>query len=295
MLLPPSNPLRPKLQHSLPALLLRILALLLRIPALLLCFAALAAAASAQGPPPPSAPHRTRLILKDGSYQVVMGYRIVGANVLYVSAERGGVEEVIPARLVDLDATRQWQQRHPTVDPDAPHPVTPAPVIDPELLKEEADRAAYTPEVAPDLSLPELDSVLALDTFHSTPELIPMPQASGELNRNTAHNILPGAINPLAASHTVVQLKGVRSPVQLHVTDPVFYVRVGDGPPSGTGTALTVDTHGTTANAPTASAGGSATSRSGGHGGRGAHAQLGFESLDQLGGFQQGQPADLFN
>ena len=207
------------------------------------------------------APHRTRLYLKDGSYQVVMSYRTVGSNVLYVSAERGGVEEVVPARLVDFDATEQWEQRHPAVDPDAPQASAPAPAIDPELLKEEADRAAYTPEVASDLSLPEQDSVLALDTFHGTPELIPMPQSSGDLNRNTAHNILPGAINPMAASHAVVQLKGLRSPVQLHVPDPTFYIRVGDGPPSGTGTALTVDTHGAAGAAPAASAGGASTSR----------------------------------
>ena len=37
--------------------------------------------------------------------------------------------------------------------------------IDPELLKEEADRRSLTPEVAPNLNLPEQDSVLALDYF----------------------------------------------------------------------------------------------------------------------------------
>ena len=41
-------------------------------------------------------PHRTRLILKDGSYQVIMSYRIVGSVVHYISAERGGAEEEIP-------------------------------------------------------------------------------------------------------------------------------------------------------------------------------------------------------
>ncbi|WP_433968172.1 hypothetical protein [Tunturiibacter gelidiferens] len=45
--------------------------------------------------PDNSAPHRTRLILKDGSYQVIMSYRIVGNVVHYISAERGGAEEEI--------------------------------------------------------------------------------------------------------------------------------------------------------------------------------------------------------
>ena len=93
----------------------------------------------------------------------------------------------------------------------------PAPAIDPELLKEEADRAALTPEVAPDLHLPELDSVVALDYFQGTPELVPLVQSEGDLNHTTSHNILKLAINPRAASHEIVQLKGVESPVQMHV------------------------------------------------------------------------------
>jgi hypothetical protein len=57
--------------------------------------------------PTDTAPHRTRLILKDGSYQIVMSYRIVGNIVHYISAERGGAEEEIPLSLVDIDATKR--------------------------------------------------------------------------------------------------------------------------------------------------------------------------------------------
>ena len=77
----------------------------------------LAAAAQSHKPLPPLAPatnpHRTRLILKDGSYQIVMSYRIVGSVVHYVSAERGGAEEEIPAALVDFDATHRWEWLRP--------------------------------------------------------------------------------------------------------------------------------------------------------------------------------------
>ena len=100
-------------------------------------------------------PHRTRLILKDGSYQVVMSYQVKGNIVRYFSAERDATEE-IPTELVDWDATRRWERQHPAAESDAGQglAVAPAPAIDPELLKEEADRAAWTPEVAPDLRLP---------------------------------------------------------------------------------------------------------------------------------------------
>jgi hypothetical protein len=191
--------------------------------------------------------HRTRLILKDGSYQIVMSYQVKGEIVSYYSAERDATEE-IPAELVDWDATHRWERQHPATqssDEGQGLALAPAPGIDPELLREEADRAAWTPEIAPDLRLPEQDSVLALDTFHGAPELVPLVQSDGELNRTTSHNILKLAINPRSASHQIEQLKGVEAAVQLHVDTPAIYVRVGDdaGVMRG-GSPLTVDTHG---------------------------------------------------
>ena len=210
----------------------------------------------------PALPHRIHLVLKDGSYQIVTSYRVQGANVVYFSAERAGAQEIIPLALVDLDATHAWEQRHlPGAAPGATGTEDSKPRIDPELLKEEADRAAFTPEIAPDLSLPEQDSVLALDTFQGTPELIPLAQCAGELNRNTAHNVLRAAINPRSSAHQIVELKGSRSLVQLHIADPVLYIRIGDEPATGGGGTFTVDTGGATGNAPTASPGGSASSR----------------------------------
>jgi hypothetical protein len=216
-----------------------------------LCSLALAAAPAPapraqQAPLPdaqttPSSPHRTRLILKDGSYQLVMSYQITGKVVSYVSAERGSTEDV-PFDLIDWDATHKWERDHsPAGDAGSPPP----PAIDPELLKEEADRAALTPEVAPDLHLPEIDSVLALDTFHGAPELVPLVQSDGELNRTTSHNILKLAINPRAASHEIVQLKGIQAAVQMHVASPIVYLRIGDDSATPHGSApFVVDTHG---------------------------------------------------
>jgi hypothetical protein len=207
-------------------------------------------------------PHRTRLILKDGSYQIVMSYRVVGNVVRYVSAERGGEEEEIPVALVDFDATHRWEQQHaaPSAEGDA-NPI-PATSIDPELLKEEADRAAFTPEVAKDLRLPEEDSTLILDTYRGTPELVPLAQTDSDLNRNTGHNILRAAINPLSAAHQIVELKGETSLIQVHVDTPTLYLRIGDevAPPTG-GTPLTVDTHGATSSIKTDPGGGSPNSR----------------------------------
>lgn len=211
-------------------------------------------AGNGQAGDPASPPRRTHLILKDGSYQVVTSYRVVGANVVYRSAERGGAEEVVPVALVDLDATHRWEQRHGGGTAAADGQQSP-PAIDPELLKEEADRAAMTPEVAPDLSLPQQGGVVALDTFQGSPELVPMPQNSGELNRTTGHSFVRSVLNPRAAPHAILTLKGERAVVQLHVDTPAFFVRLGGDDsftPTGGGPPLTVDTHGASSGAPAA-------------------------------------------
>ncbi len=190
-----------------------------------------------------TAPHRTRLYLKDGSYQLVMSYKIAGARVTYVSAERGGEREDVPLNLVDLDRTAAWEKQHAAVDPNVPPAQRPSPALDPELVKEEADRQALSPDVAPDLALDPEYGVLTLDTWHASPELVPLTQSQGELNHQTGHNIVRGIVNPLSTAHQVIQLKGERADVQLHVNDPVFYIKLDDELPSS-GQALTVDTHG---------------------------------------------------
>lgn len=216
--------------------------------------------------PDNAAPHRTRLFLKDGSYQVVMSYKVVGKVVRYVSAERGGAEEEVPIALVDFEATKRWEKAHAQA-PDTSGAgdsagEQPAPAIDPELLKEEEARAALTPEVAKDLRLPEEDSALVLDTFRGTPELVPLAQTDSDLNRITSHNVLRASINPMSSAHQIVTLKGESSPIELHVKDPMFFLRV-DNDVAGQvgGPALTVDTHGAGGSAQSDTGGGSAKSR----------------------------------
>lgn len=228
--------------------------------------------AQAQGrrpmePPNASQPetprHRTRLILKDGSYQTVLNYTVKGQVVHYRSAERDGEDEDIPLALVDLPATKAWERAHDPLAPPAPETTQP-PVLSPELAREEALRQARTPEVATlkdaSLRLPEEDSVLVLDFFQGTPELVPLPQQGSDLNRETAHEVLPKQILPAASPHDLLFLKDERADVQLHVAAPVFYVRLGTRDAADlSGGGFTVDTGGASGRA--VPEGGSADSR----------------------------------
>ncbi len=188
-------------------------------------------------------PQRTRLILKDGSYQLVLSYKIVGNVVRYRSAERNGETEDVPLELVDLPATERWQSEHTAAQ------AAPRPVLSPELEREEAARRALTPEIAPNLHLPEEDSMLALDTYHATPELVPMPQEGSDLNKETGHAALKSLINPASVAHRILSIPGAASDIQLHVAAPVFYVRVGKDDEEADSASFTVDTHGATGRA----------------------------------------------
>jgi hypothetical protein len=188
-----------------------------------------------------SSPHRTRLILKDGTYQIVLSYKVVGKVVRFASAERNGETEEIPLALVDLPATERWKADHAAETSAEDRPV----VLSPELAREEAERSSRTPEVAPDLRLPDEVSILALDAFQGTPELVPLAQEGTDLNKETAHDVQKKDLNPLASAHLILQIPGAHSDVQLHLPGLVFYVRIGAEDAGDTGgSALTVDTHG---------------------------------------------------
>jgi hypothetical protein len=72
---------------------------------------------------------------------------------------------------------------------------------------------------------------------------VPLQQSEGDLNKQTGHSILRGVINPNSSQHQVVQLKGEKAAVQMHVNDPEFYIRMDDATDTS-GEVLTVDTGG---------------------------------------------------
>src|ERR1700689_455909 len=86
-----------------------------------------------------------RLILKDGSYQLVTQYEVKGDRVRYKSAERDEWEE-LPSTLVDWPATEKYEKDR-AAGPSIPE----AAAIDKEKDKETAVELSHMPQVAPGL------------------------------------------------------------------------------------------------------------------------------------------------
>jgi hypothetical protein len=232
-----------------------------RWPDLLLAaslLAASAAAQTAQGPPapaqtplalkpdPPGLARNHRLILRDGSYQLVRQYEIAGDRVRYISVERGGEWEELPVDLVDWEATRKWERDHANPAVEEPSPaMKEAENIDKEEADERDRQKARMPEVAKGLELPDEDGVFVLDTFQGTPELVELTPVDLSMNAKTRHGL--GTLNPLAGSKASLELEGAHAKVHLHVNDPVLYLSLEarDDAEAVLSHAVTVNTTGT--------------------------------------------------
>lgn len=186
-----------------------------------------------------------RLILKDGTYQIVRKYEIVGDRVRYISVERGGEWEELPVDLVDWDATRKWERDHaaPTAE-DASPAMKEAEAIDKAEADERAEQKARMPKVAAGLELPDEDSVFVLDTFHGTQELVELPPEELAIESKNHHGV--STLSPFAAAHAAIELPGAHAKVHLHVNDPAIYFSLNatDTAEHVVSHAMTVDTHG---------------------------------------------------
>ena len=165
-----------------------------------------------------------RLILKDGSYQIITKYEVKGDRVRYYSAEREEWEE-LPNSLVDWPATEKYEKDR-AESAERPEAVQ----LDKELEHERELELQEKPQVAPGLRLPEDSGVFLLDSFQGEPQLDEIQQTAGDLNRNTKGNIFRGAINPVAGIKQTIELDGAHAAVQSHVAVPSLYINVESGP-----------------------------------------------------------------
>jgi hypothetical protein len=158
--------------------------------------------------------------LKDGSYQLASQWEVNGDRVRYLSAERHEWEEV-PASMVDWPATENFEKQREAQRE-----------IDLKQSQDEAESEAksVSPVIAPGLHLPSSGGVYLLDNYNGELQLTELSQSSGEVNRQTGHNILRAAIAPVASSKQSIKLQGEHARIQSHVPQPPIFLDVDQEP-----------------------------------------------------------------
>ena len=166
-------------------------------------------------------PRGKKLILTDGSYQLVREYQVTGDRVRYYSLDSSQWEE-IPASMIDWDATKKVAADEAQRDAallakihksEVAHSATPLD-IDASL------------EVAPGVFLPPGANLWVYD---GKAVLVPMPQAETDSKLSKGHLIEQVMVPiPIVPSRHSISIPGLHSKLRITQGQPEFYIRVVD-------------------------------------------------------------------
>jgi hypothetical protein len=167
-------------------------------------------------------PRGKKLMLKDGTYQLVRSYERNGDRVRYYSVERGGWEE-IPAAMVDWDATAKAAAAEKSAEEALDQKVH---------MQEEANRidtvmdVDASLEVAPGVFLPPGEGMFLIDGKHITQ----LEQAGADI-RTDKKQFLKQVISPIpiVPSKRNVEIPGNHAKTRVSETNLEFYLR--EAPP----------------------------------------------------------------
>jgi hypothetical protein len=166
----------------------------------------------------PIAQKGKKLVLKDGSYQLVREYQKNGDRVRYFSTERGAWEE-LPAALVDWDATKKAEASQQKNDE----------ALLEKVHVQEAAAHAETPvdvdaslTVAPGVFLPEGEGMFALEG-----KTIRRIEQVGSEVRTDKKTVLKQVLTPIPIipSKHNVEIPGTRATLRLTTGQPEFFLR----------------------------------------------------------------------
>jgi hypothetical protein len=169
---------------------------------------------------PTGVPRGKKLVLKDGSFQLVRNYEKNGDRVRYFSVERGAWEE-IPASLVDWDATKKAE----TADDKTSEALLTKVHIQESAAKAETPvdvDASLT--VAPGVFLPDGEGLFAFESQSKTVKRIEQAGSQVRADRKTVLKQVLSPIPIVPSKHTI-ELPGVKAPTRLTSSQPEFYLR----------------------------------------------------------------------
>jgi hypothetical protein len=167
-------------------------------------------------------PQGKKLVLKDGTFQIVREYTVDGDRVHYWSVERSDWED-IPANLVDWDATKKVEaeeQRKAQEEAEKNRA---------RILAEETagvDQVDSSLEVHPGLLLPDGVGMFVLGNRQFVALKQDQAQSKTNIGREVEKTV--SGISVIPSQHRI-ELSGKRSAVRLGTGDLEFFMRTADG------------------------------------------------------------------
>jgi hypothetical protein len=166
-------------------------------------------------------PRGKKLMLKDGSFQLVREYQVDGDRVRYYSVDQSQWDEM-PESLVDWDATHRIEAEEAKRD---------AEVVAKVHARESGRTAAVLDidaslEVAPGVFLPPGEGLFAFDGKGVSP----IPQAPADIKFSKKQMLKQVLIPvPIVPTRHTVSLIGSRAKLRIKTGQAEFYMRTADG------------------------------------------------------------------
>jgi hypothetical protein len=176
-----------------------------------------AAASQSEAKNDAALPRGKKLMLKDGNFQLVRDYTIVGDRVRYYSLDRSQWEE-IPAALVDWDKTKQVNAEQAKKDEAL---LTKIHTQEQARIVQPLDIDASL-EAAPGVFLPPGEGMFAFDGKAVLPVAPAEPSYKTDRKRQIEKVLSP---IPIVPSRHAVLIQGARSKVRVRTGQPEFYMR----------------------------------------------------------------------
>jgi hypothetical protein len=169
----------------------------------------------------PSLPRGKKLMLTDGSFQLVREYKIEGDRVRYYSIDSSQWEQ-IPLSMVDWEATKKVEAEEAKADA----------ALVAKVHKQEAARVAVPQdidaslEVAPGVFLPPGDLLFVYDGR----AVLPLPQAETDSKLSKGHFIEQVMVPiPIIPTRHSISIAGAHAKLRIRNSRPEFYIRASDG------------------------------------------------------------------
>ena len=175
----------------------------------------------------PALPRGKKLVLKDGTFQLVRDYQRNGERVRYISAERGGWEE-IPAAMVDWDATARAAEAEQAEEDALAKKIH---------AQEQAQRIETVMDVdaslqvSPGVFLPPGEGMFLVEGK----SVRPLDQVGSQI-KTDKKQFLKQVLSPIpiVPSKQNVQIPGARAKVRVTTTQAEFYLREAPADPDRT-------------------------------------------------------------